>query len=154
MNKELQKVIDRLQEHINLVPLEFLKYPDGELRRKPAQKKWSKKEILGHLIDSAANNHHRFVKIQFLPPLFNVEGYAQDDWVEIQKYNEKDSQELVNLWKVYNEHLLFIMQNTPDKNLDLKIEADYLSDKGDTFYILMKDYVDHMDHHLKQIFNK
>lgn len=153
MNKELQKVIERLQEHINLVPLEFLKYPDGELRRKPAPEKWSKKEILGHLIDSAANNHHRFVKIQFLPSPFNVDGYAQDDWVEIQKYNEKDSKELVNLWKVYNEQLLFIMQNTPDKNLDLKIEADCLSDKGDTFFILMKDYVDHLDHHLKQIFN-
>ncbi len=153
MNKELQKVIERLQEHINLVPLEFLKYPDGELRRKPAPEKWSKKEILGHLIDSAANNHHRFVKIQFLPSPFNVDGYAQDDWVGIQKYNEKDSKELVNLWKVYNEHLLFIMQNTPDKNLDLKIEADCLSDKGDTFFILMKDYVDHLDHHLKQIFN-
>jgi hypothetical protein len=154
MTKGLQKVIDRLQEHINLVPLEFLKYPDGELRRKPAPNKWSKKEILGHLIDSAANNHHRFVKIQFQTSPFKVEGYAQDDWVGIQKYNEKDSQELVNLWKVYNEHLLFIMQNTPDKTLDLKIEADYLSDKGDTFFILMKDYVDHMDHHLKQIFNK
>lgn len=154
MNKELQKVVNRLQEHINLVPLEFLNYPDGELRRKPEPDKWSKKEILGHLIDSAANNHHRFVKIQFLPSPFYVEGYAQDDWVGIQKYNEKDSQEIVNLWKVYNEHLLFIMQNTPDKNLDFKIEADYLSDKGDTFFILMKDYVDHMDHHLKQIFNK
>jgi hypothetical protein len=154
MTKELQKVIDRLQEHINLVPLEFLKYPDGELRRKPAPDKWSKKEILGHLIDSAANNHHRFVKIQFQTSPFNVEDYAQDDWVGIQKYNEKDSQELVNLWKAYNEHILFIMQNTPDKNLDLKIEADYLSDKGDTLFILMKDYVDHMDHHLKQIFNQ
>lgn len=77
MKEELKKVIDRLQEHINLVPLEFLKYPEGELRRKPAPDKWSKKEILGHLIDSAANNHHRFIKIQFMPSPFLVESYAQ-----------------------------------------------------------------------------
>ena len=65
MNIEFQKVINRLQEHIDLAASEFLKYPEGELRRKPAPGKWSRKELLGHLIDSAANNHHRFIKIQF-----------------------------------------------------------------------------------------
>ena len=77
MKEELKKVIDRLQEQINLVPSKYLKYSEEELRRKPAPNKWSKKELLGHLIDSAANNHHRFIKIQFLPAPFFVEGYAQ-----------------------------------------------------------------------------
>jgi len=154
MNNELQKVIDRLQEHINLVPLEFLNYPDGELRRKPAPNKWSKKELLGHLIDSAANNHLRFIKAQFLPSPIFVEAYAQNDWVRIQKYNEKDSQQLVNLWKAYNEHILFIMQNTPDNNLEIKLNAEDAFENADTLFLLMKDYVDHMDHHLKQIFNE
>ena len=121
MTEEPKKVIDRLQQHINLATSELLKYPEGELRRKPAPDKWSKKELLGHLIDSAANNHHRFIKIQFLPQPFFVEGYAQNDWVRIQEYNEKDTEQLVNLWKVYNEHILFIIQNTPDKNLKIKI---------------------------------
>jgi len=153
MTEEFKKVIDCLQQHINLALSEFLKYPEGELRRKPAPNKWSKKELLGHLIDSAANNHHRFVKIQFLPSPFFVEGYAQNDWVRIQNYNEKDTQQLVNLWKVYNEHILFIMQNTPDKNLNIKINAEDPFENADTLYLLMKDYVDHMDHHLKQIFS-
>ena len=109
MKEELNKVIDRLQQHINLAPSEFLKYPEGELRRKPAPNKWSKKELIGHLIDSAANNHHRFIKIQFMPQPFFVEGYAQNEWVRIQNYNEKDTQQLVELWKVYNEHILYIM---------------------------------------------
>jgi hypothetical protein len=152
MNKELQKVIDRLQEHINLAPSEFLKYSEGELRRKPAPDKWSKKELLGHLIDSAANNHHRFIKARFLPSPFFMEGYAQNDWVRIQNYNVKDSQELVNLWKVYNEHILFIMQNTPDEDLEIKLNAEDPFEKADTLFFLMKDYVDHMDHHLRQIF--
>jgi len=152
MLEELQKVIERLQQHINLAPSEFLKYPEGELRRKPAPDKWSKKEILGHLIDSAANNHHRFVKIQFMPLPFFVETYAQNDWVRIQNYNQKDTQQLVELWKSYNEHIIFIMQNTPDQNLDIALKPQDAFAKADTLFLLMKDYVDHMDHHLKQIF--
>ena len=123
MTTELQTVINRLQEHINMAPSEFLKYPEGELRRKPAPNKWSKKELLGHLIDSAANNHHRFVKAQFMPSPFFVERYMQDDWVRIQNYNEKDTKSLVNMWKVYNEHIIFIMQNTPDKKSGNKIRC-------------------------------
>jgi hypothetical protein len=152
MTTDLQKVIDRLQQHINTVPSEFLKYAEEELRRKPAPDKWSKKEILGHLIDSAANNHHRFIKIQFMPSPFFVEGYAQNDWVRIQNYNEKDTQQLVELWKSYNEHIIFMMQNTPDQNLEIKLNAEQPFENADTLFFLMKDYVDHIDHHLKQIF--
>lgn len=152
MIEKLQKVIERLQQHINVFPSKFLQYSEAELRRKPAPGKWSKKELLGHLIDSAANNHHRFIKIQFLSsPLF-VEGYAQNDWVRIQNYNEKDTQQLVNFWKIYNEHILYIMQNTPEENLNIKIIAEDAFENADTLFFLMKDYVDHMDHHLKQIF--
>jgi hypothetical protein len=82
-----------------------------------------------------------------------VEGYAQNDWVRIQNYNEKDTEQLVNLWKVYNEHILFIMQNTPEENLKIKITAEDPFEKADTLFFLMKDYVDHMDHHFKQIFS-
>lgn len=153
MNSELKIICDQLQKNINKVSTDFLRYSEEELTRKPAPDKWSKKELLGHLVDSAANNHHRFVKIQFLPSPFFVEGYAQNDWVRIQNYNEKDTEQLVNLWKVYNEHILFIMQNTPDKNLRIKITAEDPFENADTLFLLMKDYVDHMDHHFKQIFS-
>ncbi|HEY6437352.1 MAG TPA: hypothetical protein VIY47_12240, partial [Ignavibacteriaceae bacterium] len=127
---------------------------EEELRRKPAPNKWSKKELLGHLIDSATNNHLRFIKIQFIPEPFFVEGYYQDDWVKIQKYNEIETQHLVNFWKIYNEHILFIMQNTPEEKLSLKIEAEQPFEEADTLFFLMKDYVDHMDHHFNRIFTK
>ncbi len=153
MSEELKKVIDRLQEHINLVPSKFLKYSEEELRRKPAPNKWSKKELLGHLIDSATNNHHRFIKIQFMPEPFFVEGYKQNDWVRIQNYNEIDTQHLINFWKIYNEHNLVIMKNTPVEKLNLKITPEQPFEEADTLFLLMKDYVDHMDHHLKQIFS-
>jgi hypothetical protein len=152
MKEELEKVIDRLQIHIDSVPETFLKYPEGELNRKPAPDKWSKKEIVGHLIDSAANNHQRFIKAQFSPSPFFVDGYAQNDWVRIQNYNKKDTNELVNLWKVYNEHIIHVMKNTSEENLKVELDAKDPFENSDNLFLLMKDYVDHMDHHLNQIF--
>ncbi len=154
MKSELEKIIKRLKSNIEYVSSKFLNTPEEELRRKPAPNKWSKKELLGHLIDSAANNHHRFIKAQFLPSPMFVEGYAQNDWVQVQKYNEKDSQALLNLWIVYNEHIIFIMQNTPDKNLETKLNPEDAFENADTLFLLMKDYFDHLDHHFKQIFSK
>jgi len=154
VKEDLTKVINRLKENIKYVPLKFLNYPEGELKRKPAPGKWSKKELLGHLIDSAANNHHRFVKAQFSRIPFFVNGYAQNDWVRIQNYNEKNTNELVNFWKVYNEHILFIMQNTPGDNFKIILNAEDPFESADNLFLLMKDYVDHMDHHLNKIFNE
>jgi hypothetical protein len=153
MSGELKKVFNRLQENINLVPTKFLKYSEEELRKKPAPNKWSMKELLGHLIDSAVINHLRFIEIQFMPQPFFVNRYYQDELVTIQNYNEIDTQHLVNLWKIFNEHILIIMHNTPGKNLSLKIIPEQPFEEADTLFFLMKDYVDHMDHHLKQIFS-
>lgn len=153
MNEKLIDVINRLKSNIETVPKKFLQCSEEELKFKPAPSKWSKKELLGHLIDSAANNHARFVKAQFSDEPFFMEGYAQNEWVDIQKYNDKKTASLVDLWKVYNEHISFIMENTPEKNLQLKCTAEDAFENADTLFLLMKDYVDHMDHHLKKIFN-
>jgi hypothetical protein len=153
MRTDLMEVINRLKNIIELVPKKYLSFTEVELTRKPEPSKWSKKEILGHLVDSAANNHARFVKAQFLDEPFHMEGYAQNEWIDIQKYNDKETSSLVELWKVYNEHIMFIMENTPKKNLEIKCEADDAFENADTLFLLMKDYVDHMDHHLNKIFN-
>jgi len=89
MNKELKDIVIRLNKNIETVRERFLQYSEDELTNKPSATKWSKKELLGHLVDSAANNHHRFVKAQFQNEPFNMEGYAQNEWVDIQKYNKK-----------------------------------------------------------------
>src|SRR4030095_11660433 len=67
------------------------------------QNKWSAKQIIGHLIDSASNNHQRFVRAQFTNDLV-CSGYAQDDWVATQKYNDESWPDLVQLWAGYNMH--------------------------------------------------
>ena len=160
MTHELQTVINRLQENINKASSDFLKYPEEELRKKPAANKWSKKELLGHLIDSAANNHHRFVKAQFWESMaspekepFTIVPYEQDDWVRVQKYNQVDSKYLVELWKMYNQHIIWIISNYPDEKLKVKCKSIDDRETAENVFLLIKDYVDHMDHHFNQIFD-
>jgi hypothetical protein len=152
MTKESKKVIDRLQQHINLAPSEFLKYPEGELRRKPAPNKWSKKELLGHLIDSAANNHHRFVRAQFEKEPFIIVPYEQEEWNRIQKYNDIDTKFLVEFWRMYNLHIIWIISSFPKEKLKVKCKSVDERETAKNVLLLITDYVDHMDHHLKQIF--
>jgi hypothetical protein len=121
--------------------------------------KWSRKQIIGHLIDSAANNHSRFVRAQFNDDLV-FPGYEQEAWVDSQQYQEKDWSELVQLWKLYNRHILHIMKVTPEEirmklrskhNLHV-IASDNLSpNEPVTLDWFMRDYVDHMKKHLGQI---
>ena len=153
MNKELQTVADRLQKNIDEVPAKFLRFPEGELNRKPAPNKWSKKEILGHLIDSAANNHQRFIRSQYEKEPFTIFPYEQDHWVNIQKYNEVDSKYLVELWRLYNQHIHWIISNYPEEKLTVKCVSTDGRETAENIFLLIKDYVDHMDHHLGQIFN-
>ena len=72
--------------------------PDEAAARRPAPGKWSAKEIIGHLVDSAANNHQRFVRAQFQDDLI-FSGYAQDRWVSVQRYQDAPWQDLVTLWR-------------------------------------------------------
>ena len=84
--------------------------------RRPRPGKWSPKEILGHLIDSAANNHPRFVRAQ-LEDHLEFDGYAQDDWVNAQRYAQADWTELIVLWRAYNRHLARVISAIPRETL-------------------------------------
>ena len=110
--------------------------------------KWVKKEILGHLIDSASNNHQRFVRAQITGRLI-WPGYDQDQWVALQKYRERPWLELVQLWEQLNRHIAHVMANVPAGRL----HAQCVIADGDpvTLEWLMSDYVRHLRHHLHQI---
>ena len=96
-----------------------LKLLDKDLvTKKPAPNKWSIKEILGHLIDSAVNNHHRFVRAQSVDD-FEFPDYQQDFWVSSQSYNSSPWNELVELWKLYNQHLAHIIYHVSDDKLNV-----------------------------------
>ncbi|HZS09278.1 MAG TPA: DinB family protein [Blastocatellia bacterium] len=112
--------------------------------------KWSKKEILGHLIDSASNNHQRFVRVQLTDAL-SLPGYEQNAWVETQAYQTEKWESLVALWRVYNLHLAHLVSHIPEGRLSNRVAVG----GGDpvTLEFLIRDYLSHLKHHLGQIFN-
>lgn len=128
----------------------LLAIPADAAARRPAPDKWSKKEILGHLIDSAGNNQQKFVRLLTAPvDQVGFVGYAQDDWVAAQHYQETDWPELVALWLAFNRHLAHVITHADPAKL-----ARTISIEGRGPYrldFIMADYVEHLKHHLKAI---
>src|SRR5437879_3692564 len=89
---------------------------DSEASIRPAQGKWSKKEILGHLIDSAANNHQRFIRLQLTSRL-DLPGYDGDEWVRLQRYQDRSWPEIIDLWQTYNQQLAGVIRLIDPKAL-------------------------------------
>jgi hypothetical protein len=135
---------------------------EAESRRKSAPGDWAPVEILGHLVDSAANNHQRFVRAQFTDDLV-FSGYEQNEWVSSQRYADESWPELIQLWSAYNLHLHHVASvipapilTKPRANHTLDQIAFKLVEKNEpaTLEYLIRDYVDHLRHHLDQIFNR
>jgi hypothetical protein len=122
--------------------------------------KWSPKQIIGHLIDSAANNHSRFVRAQSTDDLV-FPGYEQEKWVTFQGYQDRPWSELIDLWRLYNRHILNIIRLTPQEirnklrhkhNLHVTAAGTIREDEPVTLDYFMRDYVEHLKKHLSQIF--
>jgi DinB family protein len=152
-------IAEELQQTVDRAAAQLLRLSDGETSRVPAPGKWSKKEIIGHLIDSAANNHARFVRAQRSSDLV-FEGYDQDEWVRVQRYRERRWADLVQLWQQYNHHIAFVMAATDESTLTqprIRHSLDTIAfktvpaEQPVTLEYLMRDYVDHLEHHLRQI---
>jgi hypothetical protein len=118
---------------------------------KPAPREWSKKEELGHLIDSAANNHIRFVRAS-IEPEFRGLGYQQDDWVRLHGYQEMAWTDIVDFWRRYNDFLVGLVRRIPDEKL---LTPCVVSESAPvTLKFLIEDYVLHMQHHLDHILER
>jgi hypothetical protein len=137
--------------------LEAISDTDAAVPRAPG--KWSRKEIVGHLIDSASNNHQRFVRAQFTDELI-CPPYDQDAWVRAQRYRDAPWSELVSLWALLNLHLARVMAAIPDSirntprtrhNLDQVAFRAFSASEPVTLELFMHDYVVHLEHHLTQL---
>lgn len=135
---ELQTLIDQHRPALQAVP-------EDKFSAKPDPKKWSKKEILGHLIDSAQNNIRRFVVAQYEDAPRIV--YNQDKWVAIADYQHYNSGDLKNLWYLVNSHLCNILRNLPAEMGENKCQTEGLH----TLEWLARDYIRHLTHHVHQI---
>lgn len=137
----------------------LLRMTEDQAERRRAPGAWSPKEIVGHLIDSAANNHQRFVRAQFQQDLV-FPGYAQDDWVAAQRYQAAPWHRLVDLWRLYNLHLLHLVSVIPEGELTRRRHPHSLHRIAGkiveehvpaTLEYLIRDYLGHLKHHLGQI---
>ena len=138
----------RLETILSLIPPKLSSYTAEEVSYKRGPGKWSKKELLGHLIDSAANNHQRFVRMQIENNL-NLPQYQQDEWVSIQCYHQRAWLDLILLWKAYNEQLLYILKNIDDSKLSNT--ATFPESGPKSLQWIIDDYIRHMEHHFKQL---
>lgn len=121
--------------------------------------KWSPKQIIGHLVDSASNNHRRFVLAQLKNDLC-FDGYEQDGWVDLQQYTDTDWNRLVTLWEAYNLHMAWVMDAVPaaerlreitDHNLEAVSWEDVRPGEPVSLDFMMRDYTGHLRNHLRQI---
>jgi hypothetical protein len=117
----------------------------------PTPHEWSKKEILGHLIDSAANNHQRFVRaVDKVAAQYPT--YDQNEWVRIQRYNERPWPSLVALWSAYNNHLSHVIECIPE---DAESSPCNIGKKDPVpLDFVIKDYLRHLRQHLKDMLEK
>ena len=149
---ELRDTLDRARPFLE-------KMSDEISGRRPAPGKWSPREIIGHLIDSASNNHQRFVRAQFRDDL-DFPGYDQDAWVSVQQYQDAVWRELVALWYYFNLHIARVMESAANDerdrprarhNLDEIAWKTVPRNQSATLDYFMRDYVGHLKHHLSQI---
>jgi len=144
MESVILKFEKLLNENVNYFPT-----IDQNILEERKPKKWSKKEILGHLVDSAVHNLVRFTEINYVDKPYQRRTYDPDALVDINKYQTMDIEELTQLWFVINKQLVRLMKTVDPKALDYKI--DFGDGSVADLRFLMTDYVEHLEHHINQI---
>lgn len=148
----MDNILKAINRWVQAVPKEFAAMSEAERSIRPSPNKWSKKEIVGHLCDSAINNIQRFIKIQYTEQPYIIEPYNQEQWVSLQNYQERSIDEILNLFQTLNKQVITIIMNIPEEKLSYPCVT---GNTQKTLLWLIQDYLNHMEHHInEQILNK
>jgi hypothetical protein len=137
-----------LRDEVDRVSAVLRELDEREASQPRGAGRWTKREILGHLIDSAANNHQRFVRAQFTSP-FTWPGYEQDTWVAVHGYRDRAWAELVELWAALNRHVAAVIERVPAEKLATPCTIGGEGPASLEWW--MRDYLRHLRHHLAQL---
>ena len=147
---QIASTIAHLDSQLALLTEHWAGFSDEELQQYPGPGRWSRKEILGHLVDSAANNHARFVQAQIVAPQpLKMQPYEQDAWVRLAAYQHLPAADLLTLWTSYNRLILHLLARIPESALTT--ECFTFNHNPVTLHWLIDDYVLHLEHHVRQI---
>lgn len=145
----MNSTISRLDQLITIGEAYLSKTHRQQLAAKPKPTQWSKKEILGHLIDSARYNLRRFTEIHIKPNPYQVIDYQQDELVLVNDYQRAEPKDLTMLWVGLNKQIIHVIKQQTEKTLQIK--AKLPNQKTTNLLFLINDYLEHMEHHVKQI---
>ena len=143
----MQTTIRQLEQIVIDYTPQLQQLSETELSFKPAPAKWSRKEVLGHLIDSAQTNIRRFVIAQYEDKPKIV--YAQDTWVIAANYQNYPPTDLIALWVLLNKHICIVLKNMPEGAAGKEVMTQELH----TVKWLAADYNKHLLHHLHVLLN-
>jgi len=144
----METVSTELRNFVDETRPRLLAISEGRASEKPYPEKWSLKEILGHLVDSATNNHQRIVRMQERPDIGTFT-YSQQHWVSSQHYHDRPWAELVELWYQLNRHLAHVIAHVDPASLSHSCDMGYAAPA--TLSFVAEDYVRHVRHHVEQI---
>jgi hypothetical protein len=142
ITNELQQIVDNFSTKLRAISNE-------EFSSKPAANKWSKKEVIGHLIDSAQNNLRRFIVGQYDETSHIL--YDQDFWVMANGYQNMNQEEIIVLWRLINARIAAVLRNMPEENFRNQLNTGRSTPELHSLEWLAADYVKHLKHHLNQV---
>lgn len=141
--------VSRLNQLIEIGEAYLSKTHRQKLAAKPKPTQWSKKEILGHLIDSARYNLHRFTEIHIKTKPYQIVDYEQDKLILVNDYQRAEPKDLIMLWVGLNRQIIHIIRELNEKTV--QVQAKLPNQKTTSLLFLINDYLDHLEHHVKQI---
>ena len=139
--------LHRLRQHIDEVPTRLQVLPEAELTQHTPGK-WSRKEVLGHLIDSALNNLKRFTDAQFADGMYTIQPYNQNKSVVVNHYQALPLPHLVSLWSSLNRQIVYVAEAIPAVVLNQPVLLEPVINPEHTLCWLIEDYVAHLEHHM------
>lgn len=140
---------ERLSEVIRSAMPWLVTLSNADAAQPEREGKWSAKEVIGHLTDSAVNNLARIVRLQIGPE--DLPTYAQNDWVDLQHYQDREWSEVLALWFALNEHLVWTIRHIPSHSL---FHKGSIAGSPLTLGFLIEDYIAHMQHHLHHLHSR